>query len=315
MRQVGIEQNYDIVIATRMTNKKSIIIGTRDLELLTLLEQHPFTANQLLQISETFLQPFTHERLIRRRLSQLRDKGLVKSFPYAVASNGGSPHYWKLTRDGWTFLNGKQSTVPKRRYFEAISPGHHFHTLSLAQLLTHLMVQAHRHEIELRHFARENSLKLEAAPFTLYPDCAFQLVTQDGRSFNFVVELDNGTERVRSKLDVESIERKLRGYDAHQSQFEALDPERYLVLFVTTRSQQRLKHILDLAAMVMQNPQRTVFIGSDLNTVLAGDPFADAQFVDHRGLKRTLIPTFKNSLKMKTISQQNPQRSTQSVLP
>lgn len=298
-----------------MTNKKSLIIGPRDLELLTLIDQHPFTANQLLQISETLSQPFTHDRLIRRRLSQLRDGGLVKSYPYAVASNGGSPHYWKLTRDGWKFLNGQQTTIPKRRYFEPISHGHHFHTLSLAQLLAHLLIQAHRQGIELRHFARENSLKLEAGPFTLYPDCAFQLVASDGRTFNFVVELDNGTERVRSKLDVESIERKLRGYDAHQAQFEALDPERYLVLFVTTRSQHRLQHILDLAAMVMQNPQRTVFIGTDLKSFVADDPFENALFADHRGLKRTLIPTFKKSLKMKTISQQNSQRHTQTVLP
>ena len=39
----------------------------------------------------------------------------------------------------------------------------------------------------------------------------------DGRTFSFVVEFDNGTERVRSKQDVESIERKMRGYDAHIS--------------------------------------------------------------------------------------------------
>ncbi len=297
-----------------MTNKKSLIIGPRDLELLTHIDQHPFTAEQLLQISETFPQPFTHVRLLRRRLSQLRSEGLVKSFPYAVASNGGSPHYWKLTRDGWRFLNSKQTALPKRRYFESISQGHHFHTLSLAQLLTHLLIHAHRQGIAVRHFARENSLKLEAAPFTLFPDCAFQLVTPDGRAFNFVVELDNGTERVRSKLDVESIERKLRGYDAHQSQFEALDPERYLVLFVTTRSQQRLKHILDLAAMVMQNPQRTVFIGSDLKTVLESDPFRQPVFHDHRGLKRVLIPIFKDPLKEKKVSQRNTERSSEIVV-
>lgn len=297
-----------------MTNKKSLIIGPRDVELLTLIDQHPFTADQILQISETFPHPFTHVRLLRRRLSQLRGRGLVKSFPYAILSNGGSPHYWKLTRDGWKFLNGKHLATPKRRYFEATSPGHHFHTLSLAQLLTHLLIQAHRQGVELRHFARENSLKLEAAPFTLFPDCAFQLVTPDGRTFNLVVELDNGTERVRSKLDVESIERKLRGYDAHQSQFEALDPERYLVLFVTTRSQQRLKHILDLAAMVMQNPQRTVFIGSDLKTFLENNPFRQPMFHDHRGLKRNLIPIFKQSLKARPNSQRNPENSTKTVV-
>ena len=151
-----------------MTNKKSIIIGNRDLELLTLIEQHPFTADQLLQISETFSQPFTQVRLLRRRLAQLRTAGFVHAFPYAVASQGGSPHYWKLTRDGWKVLHGEKCPIPSRRYFAEVAHGHHFHTLSLGQLLTHLMVQVHRQGIELRHFARENSLKLCAEPFTLF---------------------------------------------------------------------------------------------------------------------------------------------------
>jgi len=279
-----------------MTNKKSLIIGPRDFELLTQIEQHPFTAEQLLNLSKTFSQPFTHARLIRRRLAQLRSGGLLSSFPYAVASSGGSPHYWKLTRDGFRFLYGKNTVVPKRRYFQAISTGHHFHTHSLAQFLTHLIVQADREGIAVRHFTREGSLKLVSKPFTLYPDGAFQLAHPDGRTFNFVIELDNGTERIRTKLDVESIERKLRGYDAHQAKFTALDPERYLVLFVTTRSSVRTQHILDLAGMVMSNPQRTVFLGVELNAFLNSNPFQDAVLSDHRGLKRMMLPRMKNDV-------------------
>lgn len=265
-------------------------ITPRDVELLTVIDRHPMTAEQLLKLSETFPAPFTHDRLVRRRLSQLREAGFLRSFPYATAGRGGAPHYWKLTRDGYRLLYGESLPLPRRRYFEAVSPGHHHHTLCLGELLTHLAVTAHREGIALRQFSRENQLKIEAGTFTLHPDCAFQLVTPDGRPFNFVVELDNGTERIRSRLDVESIERKLRGYDAHQSRFDALDPERYLVLFVTTRSPVRLQHILDLAGMVMENPHRTVFIGADIRAFLAGDPFRDALLRDHRGLKRMLLP-------------------------
>jgi hypothetical protein len=96
---------------------------------------------------------------------------------------------------------------------------------------------------------------------------------------------------VRSKLDTESIERKIRAYDAHQRQFSALDLNRYLVLFVTTRSAARLQHILDLASMIVANPERTVFVGVDLAAYLACEnPFRQAVLTDHRGLKRTLIP-------------------------
>ena len=43
--------------------------------------------------------------------------------------------------------------------------------------------------------------------------------------------------------------------------FDAHDPDRYLVLFITTRSKQRLQYILDVAAEVMTQPQRRVFVG------------------------------------------------------
>lgn len=106
------------------------------------------------------------------------------------------------------------------------------------------MDQAQQNDCEILHFARENNVKLEAEPFVVYPDCAFVIRRDsDGKTFPFIVELDNGTERVRSKQDTESIERKLRAYDTHQSRFEAHDPERYLVLFITTR--QKRKHAFE----------------------------------------------------------------------
>jgi hypothetical protein len=266
-------------------------ITLRDMALLSAVDQHPFTTDQLFALSKTFTEPFTQVRLIRRRLQQLRESGYLRSWPLATIGKGGSPHYWKLSRTGFRLLQGEDAVLPPRRTFESLSPGHHHHTRSLGEFLVKTLCSAHRQGIAIHHFARENSLELKAGGFAVYPDCAFQLHTHDGRIYHFCVELDNGTERVRSKLDTESIERKLRAYDAHQRQFDALDPNRYLVLFVTTRSAARLQHILNLASLVMQNPQRTVFVGVDLAAYLAcSNPLREAVLTDHRGLKRTLIP-------------------------
>ena len=265
-------------------------IGPRDIELLTAIDRSPLTPSQLCRLSETFSQPFADENNVRRRLRKLRVAGLLKSWPYATTSTGSTPHYFKLSRDGYRLLYGESVTLPKRRYFEAIKPGHHHHTQSLADVVTHTIVMAHRRGIELRQYARENSVRLEAGGYAVLPDAAFELATPDGRAFHFCVELDNGTERIRSKQDVESIERKLRCYDIYQSRFDALDPGRPLVLFVTTRSAVRVQNILDMADMVQQNRQRTVFVGVGTAEYLASDPFADAILTDHRGLKRMLIP-------------------------
>lgn len=266
-------------------------IGPRDFEILSSLDLVPLTASQLLKLSHIFEEPFPDEHTVRRRLRKLLLAGLIRAWPYAVASQGRSPLYSKLTRDGYRLLYGQNVALPKRRYFEPVSTGHQFHTCHLADFLVHLLTQGHDHGVSLRQFARENSVRLEAGGFTVYPDCAFRLLTADGRPFNFVVELDNGTERIRSLKDVESIERKVRAYDLHQSQFEAHHPGRYLVLFVTTRGPERWQRILDLAARTMHNPKRTVFLAADLSRILNTDPYRDPVFQDHRGLRRTIVPT------------------------
>ncbi len=65
---------------------------------------------------------------------------------------------------------------------------------------------------------RENSLRLQVGQENLFPDCAFELHTRDGQQFNFFVELDNGTERVRSDKDADSWQRKVRLYEQLQDQ-------------------------------------------------------------------------------------------------
>ena len=274
-------------------------IGPRDIEILHALDRCPLTVKQLLVLSRTFVTPFVDANNLRRRLRRMSHAGYVNSWPYAVATDGRSPRYFRLGRDGYRLLYGLDSPMPKRRLFESIAPAHHHHTFCLAEFVVHLVRSAHRAGCLIEHFGRENSVCIEAGSFRLFPDCSFTIRHPDGRSFPFVLEIDNATERVRSKLDVESIERKIRGYDAHQSQFGKFDADRYLVLFITTRSTRRLQHILDLAGLVMKQPQRTVFVGASLESFLASDPFMDPVLKDHRGLKRTLVPQFKDQLKTK----------------
>jgi len=273
-----------------MPKRFSTKIGERDIEILAAIDRCPLTVRQLCKLSQTFAAPFKDEHNLRRRLRALSDSGLLKSWPYAIACDGASPRYFKLSREGFRLLHGQDVATPKRRRFEEISHGHHYHTHALADLIVHLCVCAEQKGVVLRHFAAENSLRLEANGFTMYPDCAFQLVAPNGRGYNFAVELDNGTERIQTRKDVESIERKLRGYDAHQQQYAANDAGRYLVLFVTTRTKNRTNHIMQLADGVMQNRQRTVFVGSEMGKLLSSDPVSDPVLQDHRGLKRSLLP-------------------------
>ena len=265
-------------------------IGPRDIQILTALDRCPLTVTQLLSLSSTFVSPFHDESNVRRRLRALAQAGFVKSWRYAFATDGQPPKYFKLSRDGYRLLYDDSVATPRRRYFEEIHHGHHPHTYALAETIVRIICCGHKKGIQLRHFARENSVRLEANGFTLYPDCAFQLVNEHGREFNFVIELDNGTERIRTAKDVESIERKIRGYDAHQQRFTSGDRSRYLVVFVTTRSAERLRHILDLAGMVMQNPDRMFFLGCSFQDLKESDPFTKAIFNDQRGLRRYLIP-------------------------
>jgi hypothetical protein len=187
-------------------------------------------------------------------------------------------------------LHGFDAELPPRRYFEAIGQARHPHTIALTDFLVHLFVDANRQGYEVRHFARENSVTLETPTGVLRPDATFQLVAND-RAFNFVCELDNGSERVRSRQDIESIERKIRGYDSHSRAFRAFDPQRYVVLFVTTRCSERLKHLMAAADSLMNNRQKTLFLGATLPSVLAsGDVLHRQFFLTPRFEHTSLLP-------------------------
>ena len=138
-------------------------------------------------------------------------------------------------------------------------------------------------------FARENTLRLDIGAESLFPDAAFELVATDDRAFSFHVELDNGTERIRSQKHIDSWERKIRLYDAYQDRCDG----RFRVLVVTTRSRDRLHHILDAANALVRNPQRSLFYGIDLTSFVGeSNPLFSPCFRDRRGNAVSLIPSF-----------------------
>lgn len=273
-----------------MPKTSSFNLTSRDLDILAAIDRCPLTTQQLMTASQTFAQPFTDSHHVRRRLRQLKQAGFVQSWQTAVAATGRSPDYYKLTRDGYRLLYGDDAVIPKRRHFESIAPAQHYHMLALADFIVRLVTLCFGHQIRVQHFARENQFRVEAGSFVTYPDCTFQLVMPDGRTLNYFVELDRGTERVRSKQDVESIERKLRAYDLHNARFDARDPARPLVLFVTTRSAARIDNILNAAQAVMKNPKRTVFVACELATFQLSDAIAQPVLRDNRNLFRQLVP-------------------------
>lgn len=253
---------------------------------------------------------FRDEANVRRRLRALQTAGLLNCWQYAIAGDGRSSNYFKLTREGLRTLNGVDFNLPNRRYFEEIRPAHHWHTFCLAEFIVHLSTSAKQSGCTIESFARENTVALKSAAGTVYPDAAFLIRRPDGRVFPFCVEIDNSTERVRSKNDVESIERKLRTYDAHNIQFAAHDPQRYIVLFVSTRSQRRIDHILLAASDVTQQPGRTVFTGCTLQSFCGSNPFVVPVMRSHNGLQRTIIPAVNAAAKTK----QNAQRKIETVV-
>lgn len=246
-----------------------------------------------------FHEPFTSDSRLRHVLRRLVAAKWVTASPYAVASRGGSPVYYKLTRAGYRIAFGDEVPTPKRRYFEPIGIALHQHTRALADVLVHLIVSAHDSGIRIEQYQRENSLRLDSGSDHIFPDASFALRTPGRQPVRFMLELDNGTERIRSTRDVESIERKIRVYDLCQSSLEAFDPERFVVLFVTTRGKERVQHILETAASVVSNRHRKLICAIDSRTVLQqDDPIFDPCFLDHNFQRQPLLQTATDAEKM-----------------
>jgi hypothetical protein len=257
----------------------------RDLEILAALDHCPLTVQQLLKLSCTLVRPFPNERRVRERMQSLCQLGLAGRDTYATAGCG-APAYFRLARPGFQLLHGPDAAVPTKRYFRPLGIGRQHHTHALADFIVHTAVAAHEAGILLDGVYRENTFRLAYQGEALFPDAAFQLIGADGRSLKFFVELDNSTERLESRSG-ESWERKIRLYDGFQDTCDS----RFRVLIATTRSRERLDHILKLAAVRSKNPARSLFYGIHLPDYLREqDAVRRACFRDHRGTRVALVP-------------------------
>lgn len=263
-------------------------LTARDEELLLALDRCPLTVQQLLKLSQTFRGlPFTSARSVQDRLQKLREAGWVNRWVYATAGRCGAPDYYRPTLLGYRLLYGRDAPAPTRRAFAEVGLAHQHHTHCLADYIVHTLVAAHRLRVRMTNFSREHTLQFTLGDEFLFPDCAFELHTPLGQQFNFLVELDNGTERIHSDKDAESWQRKIRLYEWLQDQRY---PHRFRVLVVATRSRERLQNILSLAAASAHNPHRSLFYGVILQDYLA-EPNAlyHPCFLDHRLAKVPLI--------------------------
>jgi hypothetical protein len=269
-----------------MTSKSNVIVNDRDLAILAALSKTPLDAQQLLRISIAFPQPFTHERLVRRRLQALSTAGLVTTYQYATIGRG-AVNYYKLTPVGFQVLNGPHADLPSRAFFQPVSMALQEHTRSLADFIVQTTASAHQTDHSLRIFYRENELRLTMDDEHMMPDCAFQLGNDDGDVLNYLVEIDNSTEPVYSTKQRDSLARKILFYDRYQY----LIDHRFRVLMVFTKVTVRMHNFLSTVARLTPNKGRVLFYAVFLEDYLSSDcSLTGPMFLNHQNRLEAMIP-------------------------
>jgi len=279
-----------------MTNEtKHTVTGDRDRAVLTLLDRTPASTAQILKASVTFCgAPFHDERRVRERLQTLARAGLVRRFQLPLPA-GGSTNYYKLTSGGFRLLYGSDAVLPHRRTFTAVPLARLQHTNTLAEVIVHMFVSAHKFQIRVVRFFRENALTLRAGRYKQQPDCAAQL-NAGGKAFNVLVEIDNSTESVDSNAH-QSIRRKILGYEAYQDQVLAAwkrsghrPPRPYFRVVFLTRSIERAYHILLLARELAKNRDRRLCYAATQDAYLAErDALRAPLLLDHHGQWQAVV--------------------------
>lgn len=260
-------------------------ITPRDIEIFGSLNRFPLTAEQLLKLSTTFRTPFTSLRRVQERFHVLTSGGYIRQYRYATVATGAAPAYYTLSLLGWRVFSGPKAEHPRKRAFNPISISLQEHTRSLVDFVVHTAVAVHDAGYCFQVYSAETDVTLQLGDERLIPDCAIQVKVASGFEFNFLVELDNGTEPVCSKKERESWEKKILFYDRYQD----VCRERFRVLAITTRNSQRSDHILETASRSVQNSRRSLFYATTLTDYLsAADPLQSPCFKNHR-LQRTAL--------------------------
>lgn len=271
------------------SNPVGFKITERDLNLLAALDYGPLTAGEAYKLSQTWPVPFGKVRLVRERLLVLSAAKVVTTHAYAITRWDESPNYYLLTKTGYQLVHGHESIPPTAGFFSPVALARQPHQRAISRFIVHSVCGAHRCGKQFTDFYRENTVQLAVADDTVFPDASFVL-QQDGEPFRYFLEMDTGSESIVSqKKSADSIERKIRIYEAYQ---EAHPETRFRVLFVfANNSIQRLGHVLDAARRIARDPNRTVFYCITLKEYLTNKfPVTSPIFIDHRHGRQSLLP-------------------------
>lgn len=263
----------------------------RDRLVLNALYLTPLTIDQLLELSRTWPQPFPSWKTLYRRMTVLKRAGLVQSWRYAFASRGSPPSYFRLTLTGYRMLRQDRHARPPTGFpLQRIGPALHLHTYALSRFVVCILRAAHRHGVLVTNCHPENTVPINGDGPILYPDFLFSLRTAAGDCFSFCVELDNGTEPIVSRTSRDSLLWKMRRYEERHYESGG----RFRVLFVTTRSFDRVRNIVHAAGESVLEPRRSIFLSTTLDNVLrSSTPLTSRVFRDQQGRGVALIPGYR----------------------
>ena len=258
------------------------ILQPRDLDLFRALARGPLTVHQIQRISTTFSLPYPSVRRLQRRLRILTGDGLLRRHWYATPGPGAVAYY-TLSLTAERIVTG--DALP--RIWRPIGISRQNHVRCLQDFLVHTFSEAFRVGIEVTDFAAEDTLELAVGERKVRPDAAFSLIGVGLPSRRYYIEIDNGTEPVRSDKRRDSFEKKLLTYEALRD-----SGERFRVLGVVTTSQARTNHLLTLAAAIARDSGRTLFYAIHIADYLAAEDVLRKQvFRDHRGRVVSLMPS------------------------
>lgn len=280
---------------------QGVILSSRDLALLRLLDATPLTAVQIRKASVTFEgEPFRDERRVRERMQALGDGGFIRS--WSAALPGGSPMaYYRLTIDGHRMAFPEAQEAPARQALQAIAPSRFRHAMATADALVHTLVAARSRGVHTQRVLGDGQLTLAVGEYRQQPDFHVQLGFA-GKTFNLVFEIDNATEPLDSRRE-QSIRTKISGYETYQNWVLQLWRESgkrgprpsFRVVFLTT-SAERALHMLSLAGELARNPARRLVYASTQDAYL-GHPHAVTEplFNDHHGHWQALVDPHPSS--------------------
>jgi hypothetical protein len=273
-----------MLIPFAMASKSSVIYTPRDQQIHELLALTPLDTLQLLKLSQTFDQSFTTARKLRQRMQQHQAAGWTHTYTYATAS-AGQLNYYKLTPTGYRLLNGPDVPLPKRSFFNEVSPALQRHTRHLADVIVQTNVAAARLGVTIHEQQGENQLVLSLGDRVQKPDYSFRLATRDG-VFTYFDELDESTEPIASTKQRESLEAKIRFHEDYQN----ATGERYRVRMIFAKATSRVFQFLQLARRHATR-QRSIFYIVLLDKYLSHDsPLTSPLFIDHFNRLQALVP-------------------------